>query len=377
MERNIVHIKVNSFAVSVEQIKNSQLQGRPLIVAFPAMERSLVYATSPEARQAGIHRGIPLELARKLCRDVIVVPPDHALYSRAMQAILKILAQFTPIIEPVGYGHAYLDMTGTTRLFGATVDAAAKIQREIQTRIRLESTLGVASNKLVSKIASAVIKPIGLQDVAHGMEENFIAPLTVHYLPNINQKIKQQLQDFNIQIIRQIAEISLSHLTVAFGRMGLRLHQASHGIDKTPVRAPQHSPNIFEQQTLAEDSNDFQYLRGVLYSLIEKAARRLRLAQRTTKKLSLEIYYADQKQAFGQKKLPLLSNLEKELFVPAELLLKKILARRTRVRKLAVRFFQLVPASKQMSLFSSVTDSKNYRLSQAVDQIRDKFGDSW
>lgn len=374
MERQIIHIDISSFAISVERIKNSQLRERPVIVAFPDIERSLVYATSCEARQAGIQRCMPLQLARKLCRDLIIVPPDHALYKRATQAMLKILTQFTPIIEPVEYGHAYMDMTGTTRLFGATKDAAAKVQREIQSRLRLESTLGVASNKLVSKIASAVIKPVSLEDVAHGTEEKFIGPQAVRYLPNIDQKIKQQLLDFNIKIIQEIAAIPLSHLNIAFGRMGIRLHQASHGIDNTPVRTPQRNPNVYEEQTLAEDSNDIQYLRGVLYRLIERAALRLRHNKRSAKKLSLEIYYSDRKNAFGQKTLPAPSNLEKELFVSAELLFKKILTRRTRVRKLAVRFFQLGPAAKQISLFPSASEAKNYQLSQAIDQIRSKLG---
>ena len=374
MERQIVHIDISSFAVSVERLKNSQLRNRPVVVAFPDMERSPVYAASAEARQAGIYRGISLQLARKLCRYIVIVPPNHVLYNRAMHAIQKILAQFTPCIEPVGYGHAYLDMTGTTRLFGPTKDAAAKMQREIQSRLRLESTLGLAGNKLVSKIASAVIKPVSLQDVAPGEERKFIAPLKVDYLPNINSKAKQQMLEFNIRFIKQIAEIPLPQLTTAFGRLGLRLHQASLGIDKTPVHTVQHFPNILEEQTLAEDSNDFGCLRRVLHFLVEKGSLRLRQSHRTAKKFSLQIEYSDHKTAFARKKLFTPINVEKELFNSAELLLKKILTRRTRVRKMAIRLFQLAPASKQLSFFTTTSDLKNERLALAVDQIRGKFG---
>ncbi len=374
MDRNIIHIDVSSFAVSVERLKNSKLLKYPVIVAFQGMERSVVYATSQEARQAGIYRGMPLQLARKLCRNIVVVPPDYTLYRRAMQAIMKILALFTPTVEPVGYGHAYLDMTGTTRLFGATKDAGSKIQREIQSQLRLQSTLGIAGNKLVSKIASAVIKPVGLQDIMHGTEEKFIGPLTVNYLPNINYKIKQQLLDFNIQIIRQIAETPIPLLTTAFGKTGLRLHEAAHGIDKTPVRPFQKIPTVAEEQTLAEDSNDYLCLRGVLYHLMEKAAFRLRSTKRAAKKISLEILYSDHKKAFGQQTLDEPSNLEKELFLFGELVLKKILTRRTRVRKISLCFLQLAPASRQMSLFSTNSDVKVNSLTEAVDKIREKFG---
>jgi len=265
-------------------------------------------------------------------------------------------------------------MTGTTRLFGVTKDAAAKIKREMQSRLYLESSLGVASNKLVSKIASTVIKPVGLQDVEIGDEKKFVAPLTTSYLPHINQQIRDQLLEFNIQFIREIAEIPLRHLTVAFGRLGLWLHQAANGIDSTPVRAPQAMPNIFEEQTLAEDSNDFLYLRSVLHRLVEKAALQLRQSGRTAKKFSLEIFYSDQKSAFGQQKMSAASNLTNELFLPLESLFWKILTRRTRVRKLSVRFFQLAPAARQLSLFKTATDTKTQHLSPALDEIRSKFG---
>jgi len=374
MDRQIIHIDISAFAVSVERVRNAQLRGRPVIVAFPDMARAQVYATSGEARAAGIKSGMSLQLARKLCRDIVVVPPDQALYSRATHAILKILAQFTPTIEPLGYGHAYLDMTGTTRLFGATKDAAAKVQREIQSNLRLESTAGVASNKLVSKIASAVVKPVSLQDVASGAEKNFIAPLNVNYLPHITPQIKQQLLDFNIQIIRQLAEISLSQLTIAFGRAGLLLHQAALGIDHTPVLPPQQIPNIFEEHTLPEDSNDFYELRGILYRLIERAAFRLRQEQRMAKMLALEIAYSDHKNAYGQKKIPAPANLESTLFPAAETLFNNILKRRTRVRKIAIRLFHLLPETKQLSLLQPEPKRKDERLSQAIDDIRGKFG---
>lgn len=374
MDRQIIHVDISTFAVSIERLRNSWLRKRPVIIGYQNMPRSLVYATSFEAREMGINRGMPLQTAHKMCRELIIVPPDYAIYSRAMHAILKIMTDFSPIIEPKGYGHAFLDMTGTTRLFGATKDAAAKIQRDIRDRLRLDSTLGVASNKLVSKIASAVIKPISLQDVAHGQEERFIGPLEVQHLPNINTKVKQQLMNFNIRVIQEIAQLSLSHLTAVFGKTGSRLYQASHGIDNTPVQPPHQSPNILEEQILSEDTNDIEILRGVLRTLVERGSLKLRRDQRMTRKFTLEIDYSDHRVAYGQHKLQAATNMDHLLFPVVDALFQKILTRRTRVRKLQLRFFQLVQASVQLPLFSTPIDAKTQRLSQAVDSIRKRFG---
>ena len=273
MERQILHIDVNSFAVSVERVVNSRLRSRPVVVAYPEMDRSVVLSISNEARQSGIYRGMLLCQALRQCRDVTVIPPNEPLYSRAMGAMMKIVSRYTPIIEPAHYGHAYLDMTGTSRLFGLPQDVAHKIQGEIRSNVLLPTSLGIASNKLVSKIASEVIKPGGIEEVDHGNERQFIAPLRVYHLPSIGQPVKKQLLELNIRIIKEIAELTLPHLTMVFGRTGLKLFQAAQGIDPTPVFPPQQLPNIYEQETLADDSNDVFLLRGVLFGLIEKVGR--------------------------------------------------------------------------------------------------------
>ena len=376
MERQILHIDVNSFAVSVERVVNSRLRERPVIVAYPEMERSVVLSISNEARQAGIYRGMLLRQALRQCRDVTVIPPNEPLYSRAMGAMMKIISRFTQVIEPANYGHAYLDMTGTSRLFGLPHDVAYKIQREIRSNLLLPTSLGIASNKLVSKIASEVINAGGIEQVPSGNECEFIAPLKIYHLPSIGQPVKKQLLELNIRIIKEIAELALPHLTMVFGRTGLKLHQAAQGIDHTPVFPPQQLPNIYEQQTLTEDTNDILLLRGALYRLVEKVGRQLRQSSQIARKMILEIYYADHREAAGQKRLPAATNMDRELFFVAEQLIKKILTRRIRVRKLAVRFFQLRPASGQMSLFENPEkNNSNRALNRAMDNIWQRFGE--
>jgi len=347
-----------------------------VIVAYPEMDRSVVLSISNEARQAGIYRGMLLGQALRQCRDVAVIPPNEPLYSRAMGAMMKIVSRFTPIIEPAHYGHAYLDMTGTSRLYGLPQDFAHKIQREIRSNVLLPTSLGIASNKLVSKIASEVIKPGGIEEVYHGNERQFIAPLKIYHLPSVGQAVKKQLSELNIRIIKEITELSLPHLTMVFGRTGLDLFQAAQGIDRSPVFTPQQLPNIYEQETLADDTNDIFLLRSALYGLIEKVGRQLRQSSQTARKMMLEVYYADHREATGQKRLPAATNMDRELFFVAEQLMKKILTRRIRVRKLAVRYFQLRPASGQMSLFDEPKKNvSNRKLNLAMDKIRQRFGE--
>lgn len=374
MERHIIYLEVDSFPITVERILEPKLRQRPVVVANPALARSVVQASSPEAQQAGIHRGMLVHQARRLCRDLVVIPPNEPLYSRAMQAIIKLMGQFSPVIEPVHYGRLYLDISGTRRLFGLPRDAAAKIQREVQSQLLLPTSLGIASNKLVSNMASRVIRPIGIQEVQHGSEPHFISPLPVSYLPGFAPAIKAQLLELNLRLIKHVAELSLPHLTMVFGRTGLKLYHASHGIDPTPVFPPQQVPNIYEQMTLPEDSNDLSHLRGTLYQLIEKIGRRLRQSGQTPRQMILEIYYSDHREAMAQKRLPHPSNLDQQLFSVAEQLLHTILTRRIRVRSLAIRCFQLIPAPRQLSLFDQPSDDQSQNLIRAIDHIRQKFG---
>ena len=375
MERQIVHIDVNSFAVSVERVVDPRLRSKPVVVAYPGVDRSVVLATSLEARQEGVYRGMLLRQALRQSRRLVVVPPNEPLYSRAMQAMLKIISHYTPLIEPVKYGHAYLDVTGVSRLFGVPVDVAMRIQREIRDQLALPTSLGVASNKLVSKIAAEVTRPHTIEQVARGSEKNFVAPLRIYHLPLISSAVKKQLTELNIEIIRQLAELSLSHLIMVFGKVGWKLYQAARGIDYTPVFPPQQLPNIYEQITLPEDTNDLEQIKSALRRLVEAAGGQLRRKNMTARKLILEIYYADHREAGGHFRLPAATNLDGELYAAASRLLDKILSRRVRVRRLAARFFQLKPASGQLSLFRDQKKAvASQRLNQAVDKIREKFG---
>ncbi len=374
MDREIIHIDIASFAVAVERVVNPALRSRPVVVAPVGPSRSVVTALSEEARQAGIRKGMVLAKAVRYCRDVVVLPPNEPLYARASRAIFRILEGFSPVLEPSGYGHAYMDITGTGRLFGLPRDTAWRAQNEIRRQLRLEASLGVASNKMVSRIASVVTKPSGLQDVRHGDEASFLAPLPVRLLPGVGPAAQEQLADLNIRIIRELAVLDLDSLTLVFGRLGFTLHQRALGYDDTPVYPPRALPSVDEEKGLADDSNDYSLLRGTLSQLCEKAGERLRADGQRAGRLELRVRYSDYREERGKEKLAPPLQSTGTLQTKAAALFERILTRRTRVRSLHLRLTELTRGPVQLNLFADPKPAHQARLESALDLLRKRFG---
>ena len=370
MDREIIHIDIASFAVAVERVVNPGLRGRPVVVAPVGPSRSMVTALSAEAWEAGIRKGMVLAKAVRYCRDVVVLPPNEPLYARASRAIFKILEGFSPVLEPSGYGHAYMDVTGTSRLFGLPRDTAWRAQNEIRRQLRLEASLGVASNKMVSRIASTVTQPAGLQDVRHGDEAAFIAPLPVRLLPGVGPAAQQQLADLNIRVIRELAVLDLDSLTLVFGRLGFTLHQRALGFDDTPVYPPLALPSVDEEKGLAEDSNDYGLLRGALFRLCERAGERLRADRQRAGRLELRVRYSDYREEVGRERLAPPLQSTGALQTRAAALFERILTRRTRVRSLHLRLTELTRGPVQLDLFAEPQP----KLESALDLLHRRYG---
>ncbi|HYK91884.1 MAG TPA: DNA polymerase IV [Acidobacteriota bacterium] len=376
MQREIIYVDIAAFAVAVERVVHPDLRNRPVVVAPVGPSRSVVTALSPEAWHAGIRKGMVVAKAVKYCREVVILPPNEPLYARASRAIFKILHDFSPVLEPSGYGHAYMDITGTDRLFGPPRDTAWRAQKEIRRRLRLDASLGVASNKLVSKIASEVTKPVGLQDVHHGDETSFLSPLPVRLLPGVGSETREQLEELNIRIIRDIAVMKLEHLTLAFGRLGFVLHQRALGIDNTPVYPERAVPAVDQEKVLPEDSNDYERLKGVVFELCERAGEQLRAEKQRAGRMELRVRYSDYREDGGKEKLVSPVQSTAALFARAEPLLERILTRRTRVRSVYLRLTELSHGSVQLELFAGPKPEKQARLESALDILRKRYGTS-
>jgi DNA polymerase-4 len=376
MDREIIYLTIPAFYVAVEQVIHPELRGRPVVVAPLGAARSIVTALSSEAWNSGIRKGMALAKAMRYCRSTIVLPPNESLYLRASRAIFKVLENFSPVLEPSGHGHAYLDITGTGRLFGPPRDTAWKAQKEIRRQLHLDAALGIASNKLVSKIASEVIRPSGLQDVPHGNESAFLSPLPVRLLPGVGPQTERQFGDLNIRIIHDVASMRLDLLTLAFGRLGFVLHQRAHGIDRTPVYPQRTVPAMEQGKVLPEDSNDYDVLKGVLRDLCEQAGKQLREKKQCAGRVDLRIRYADYREDGHKLQLKPLVQSSSVLYARALPLLDVILKRRTRVRSMNLCLTELAQGSMQLELFDTPRPDRHLKLEFAIDALRCQYGAS-
>ncbi|HEX7024136.1 MAG TPA: hypothetical protein VF187_04905 [Gemmatimonadales bacterium] len=386
MIRSVLFIDPPAFVATVERLVAPALRSRPLAVAPPGADRATVLALSPEAGAAGIVRGMPVRQARKLCPDLVLLPPNPRLYARASRALHEILRVYAPVIEPRGYGHAFLDLTGTERLFGPMVDVAERIRREAATRLRLPLTVGAAVNKLVSEAATRVGRldagwrgggmagrpgdrwPLLVPD---GTEAPFLAPHPVQLLPEVPEDILFRLDEYQLERIGQVAAIPESELCAVFGTRGRLLRTRSRGIDARPVLPPEVRSEYRLAHTLASDTNDRDILHALLRRLTETLGRRLRRRRLAARRILVDIEYADYSRASRALTLPP-ESLDRELWDGSRRALALAMTRRVAVRTVAVTVDRLIEARAQLDLFDPPADSIAARtdaLQRAVDAV--------
>jgi DNA polymerase-4 len=373
MLRSILFLDPPAFCTTVEGLVAPALRERPVVVAAPGADRATVLALSAEARRAGITRGMPVNRARKLCPDLIVRPPNPRLYARASRALDEILRRYAPIIEPTGYGHAFLDLTGTGRLFGSAVDVAMKIQREVRERLHLPLAAGVAQNKLVSHAAAEVGKTTGdgrretgdrLIDVAVGREAAFLAPEDIELLPDLDPKMRSRLDEYQLERIGEVQAISDDLLATVFGSPGRVLGMHARGIDPRPVLPPAVKAEFRAAHTLGDDSNDLALLHRVLRHLTERLGSRLRARHLVARQLTVHLAYTDY--ATAKRSVPLaLAALDVELWETAKRAFGLANQRTVAVRAIGVSVDRFLEADLQLELWGE--DSAARRLGGSAE----------
>jgi DNA polymerase-4 len=360
--KSVLFIDPPAFCTTVEGLVAPALRERPIVVAAPGADRATVLALSPEARAAGITRGMNVRLARKCCPDLILLPPNPVLYARASRALHEILRRYAPVIEPRGYGHAFLDVTGTGRLFGLPVDLAARIQHESRERIRLPLSVGIASNKLVSQACSSLINQstAGLLspfEVPGGDEALFLAPHPVRLLPEIDEEIRERLDDYQLGLIGEVAALEERQLCAVFGRRGRLLLANARGIDPRPVLPPELKAEFRAVHTLATDTNDLEILHPLLRRLTERLGRRLRERQLSARRLIVKLAYADY--ATATRALPLAAAaLDVELWDMARHAFMLANRRTLAIRAIGVTVDRLLEANVQLDLWGTSEESE-------------------
>ncbi|MFP4036667.1 MAG: hypothetical protein ACLFUE_04030 [Desulfobacteraceae bacterium] len=378
MERHIIHLHVPAFPIAVERASQARLRGRPVAAANGSGSRASVLCASAEAKDEGVGKGMPLVRAKQTCPGLVVIHPDPVRIEKASRLLAEVTARYTPIWEPLRPGHIYMDVTGTSRLWGRAKDTAERARLEVLERLSLSGTAGVAVNKLVSGIASRVYLGGGVLDVDPGCEEAFLAPLRVDYLPGLGPaRSLALLRELGVGVVGELASLDPVALKPLFGRRALVIHRLARGIDPTPVYPPCKTPVLREEQSFPEGENDDHRLLRALYRLVEACCRGLRERGEAPLSGRLLLRYADGREVSRRVSFSGETAWEADLFPPLCRAFHSACTRRVRVGLIRVEFGRLTPAcGRQLSLFSREPSpgEAGAVLTRALDRIRTRHG---
>jgi DNA polymerase-4 len=378
MNRSIIHLNVADFAVAVERAVDRRLHERPVIIAPEGAVRAAVYDMSNEAYLAGIRKGMALQRAVRLCKDVCILPPHPHRYEQAMRDVLARALPYSPLIETgEDDGHLFMDATGTGRLFGPPRDVAWRLRRQIKSDLGLDPIWSVAPNKLVAKVATRLVKPDGEYIVPAGEEKALLAPLPVRLIPGIERDDLLRLREFNLTHAFQVAALSLEQLEIPFAARARLFYEAVRGIDPSPVLPlGQKPPQVIADHEFGTDTNDAHTLESVLYRLVEQAGARLRRRRRAARRISIFLDYSDGMRRVRQVAARPATANDLTLFELARRALHLAWIRRVRIRHLRLICDRLVFPPAQLELFVAdrKADQKRSELVSAIDSVRQRFG---
>jgi DNA polymerase-4 len=368
--RFISHLDLDTFFVSVARLDNSKLAGKPVIVGGLS-DRGVVASCSYETRAFGVHTAMPMKIARRLCPAAEIVNGDHDRYSELSRDVTEIIREQVPLYEKTNIDEFYADLTGMDRYFGCSL-----FMRELKQRIIKQTGLPIsyalASNKLISKVATNENKPNGQAVIDFGEERSYLAPLVVQKLPGVGEKTSALLRQMGVGTIKILSEIPLPMMQSRFGKQGIEMHRRSYGIDESPVVPYVEQKSIGTEETFENDTIDIHFLHRQLVRMTEKVSFQLRQQKKLCGCITIKLRYADFNTETRQAVVSYTSS-DGVLLKTAKELFKKIYDRRLLVRLLGVRVSDLVPGQYQIDLFSDTVE--NIRLYQAMDHIRSRFGE--
>jgi DNA polymerase-4 len=374
MARRIIHIDLDAFFVSVEQREKPELKGKPVVVGGNPKGRGVVASASYEARAFGLHAGMPLVTASRLCPQAIFIEGSFPKYREASQGFMAILADFSPFLEPMGLDEAYLDATGFESIHGSIREMALKIKKRTKEELGLSASVGIASSKVVAKVASELSKPDGLLEVAMGEEASFLAPLAIERLPGVGKKTGRKLNALGITTIGKLAIMSLTALKSHFGASGEVLCQWARGIDNSEVEPPAPAKQVSRETTFAKDTRDRALLKATLRYLGERVGADLREEGKQARVVTLKLRYGDFTTITRRQTLNKPFDSDQAIFDTGAKLLNKALAGEKRaLRLIGIGVSGLSEGGKQLDMLDA-SARRQESLNRAIDRIRNKYG---
>jgi DNA polymerase-4 len=368
-QRIVAHFDLDAFFVSVECINDPSLRGKPLIVGGHN-ERGVVAACSYEARKYGIHSAMPMKTAMRLCPHATVVGGTRGEYSKFSRWVTEIIASKAPVFEKASIDEFYLDLTGMDKYF-QPYQWTIELRHQIMEETKLPISFALASNKLVSKIATNEAKPNGYIHVPYGMEQEFLAPLRVNKIPGVGEQTYLQLLELGIETIRDLSEKSIAFLENHLGRYGADLWHKARGLHDGEVIPYHEAKSISTENTFHENILDSELLLNELVRQTEKIAFELRQDNKMAGCIAVKIRYPSFETTSRQITIPY-TFYDDELIPKAKELFNKLYRKGEPVRLLGVRLSELTSEAVQTNLFSNV--SKKNDLYKAIDEVKNRFG---
>lgn len=376
MKTTIVRVSVSSFAAGIAVASDTSLKGKPFVISSASNLRAVVLDLSSEAQKDGITKGMSVKKASKIIPSLRIIPPSPELYKKADHIISDISGKFSPSIEFGSHGRFFIDISGTSKLWGSAIDTAAKIMTEIRNSIYLDACVGTASSKTVSEIASSVAHPYGLISVRHGSEKHFLAPQPVPLMPGIGPVISERLSIVGINLMGELAGISDRHCIKLLGSGGIKFKEKASGIDTEPLftehaRKPSIRSSIINQT----DPESLEEAMMILLRICEDTGFQMRELDLSAMKVSLNVAFSDGLVRSGSLEStgPLWSDME--IFHFASLILRKIKEeKRTKIRILTLDLSKLSTSHYQVPLFTPPSVKAEHRLQETMDHLKKRFG---
>jgi DNA polymerase-4 len=370
---------MDAFFVSVEELYDPALKGKPVVVGGQRDERGVVSAASYAARKFGVHSAMPLRTAAKLCPQAIFVNGHPERYREYSARVHEVLGHFSPLVEMASVDEAYLDMTGTERLHGPPLRSAHRLHVEMKSATQLNCSVGIGASRLVAKVSSAKAKPNGVLWVLPGQEAKFLAPLNVGDIPGVGKVMEEKLHGMGIQRVGDLAKLEEDDLEQRFGRWGLALAGKSRGEDAggwfdTEVGEHTDPKSISHEHTFDEDTGDLERLQSTLMRLSEMVGRRLREGGYFARTIQLKLRYKDFTTLTRAHSLEQPTQMDHEIFEQTRRLFLRNWRKGAPVRLLGVQTSNFESGPGQLNLLAQ--DERWQKVLAAADHLRDKFGES-
>jgi len=370
VNKHILHLDLDTFFVSCERLIDSRLKKKPLLVGGTG-DRGVVAACSYETRAFGIHSGMSMKIARKLCPEAAVIRGNTGIYSKYSNLVTEIISDKVPVFEKASIDEFYADLSGMDAFFGS-YKYASELRQKIIKESGLPISFGLSQNKIVSKVATGEAKPNNQLLINKGFEKDFLAPLSIKKIPSVGQKTYEVLRNLGVDKVKVIQEMPLEMMMSVLGKNGKTIWKRANGLDNPPIVTYHERKSLSTERTYNKDTIDVKKLKETIFAMAENLAYQLRKGNKLASVFSVKIRYSDFNTYSKQIKIPYTS--ADHIIIPTVLdLFQKLYQRRLLIRLVGVKVSDIVNGNYQINLFDDTQQMLN--LYNAMDTVRDKYGE--